>query len=225
MQQLFSQECLLCGAHATDGQLCPPCRADQPHHPQPACPICALPTTDGVTCGSCLKKPPAFDRTLAALSYAFPVDAMIHAYKYAGNLALLDALTEPLIQLAITQAKPDLLIPMPLHPARLRERGFNQAHEIAKTVSRELAIPLDGRGCRRILDTQPQAGMKLKERARNLRGAFSCDLDLTGMRIALIDDVMTTGASLNELAKAVRARGAAQVSTWVVARTLPHKAG
>ena len=222
MQQLFSRECLLCGAQAADGQLCPPCRAAQPHHPQPACPTCALPTADGVTCGSCLKKPPAFDRTLAAFSYTFPVDTMIHAYKYAGNLALLDALTEPLIQLAITQAKPDVLIPMPLHPARLRERGFNQAHEIAKIVSGKLAIPLDGRACRRVLDTQPQAGMKLKERARNLRGAFSCDLDLTGVRVALIDDVMTTGSSLNELAKAVRARGAMQVSAWVVARTLPH---
>lgn len=222
MQRLFSQECLLCGAQAADGQLCPPCRADRPHHPQPACPVCALPTASGETCGACLKKPPAFDRTLAAFSYVFPVDAAIHAYKYAGNLTLLDFLAEPLIHLAAAQAPPDLLIPMPLHPARLKERGFNQAHEIAKLISGKLALPLDGRGCRRILDTRPQAALKFKERAGNLRGAFSCDVDLTGKQVALIDDVMTTGASLNELAKAVRAQGATQVSAWVVARTLPH---
>lgn len=222
MRRLFSQACLLCGAHAGDGQLCAPCRAALPLHPQPACPRCALPTAGGETCGSCLKKPPAFDRTLAAFSYSFPVDALIHAYKYAGNLALLDLLTEPLIHLVMGQSLPDLLIPMPLHPARLKERGFNQAHEIAKRVSAHLAIPLDGHACRRILDTRPQAALKFKERARNLRGAFSCDVDLTGKRVALIDDVITTGASLDELAKAVRARGAAQVSAWVVARTVPR---
>lgn len=222
MQQMFTQECLLCGAPAADGQLCPPCRADLPHHPQPACPVCALPTAGGKTCGNCLKKPPAFDLTLAAFSYAFPVDAVVHAYKYAGQLTLLDFLTEPLIHLAAAQNKADLLISMPLHPARLKERGFNQAHEIAKLISDKLAIPLDGRCCERVLNTKPQAGLKLKHRARNLRGAFTCNRDLSGKHIVLIDDVITTGASLNELAKAVRAQGAAQVSAWVVARTLPH---
>ena len=222
MQRLFSRECLLCGAQADDGQLCPPCRDSSPLHAQLACPICALPTSGGEICGNCLKKPPAFDRTLVAFSYVFPVDAVIHAYKYAGNLALLDFLTEPLLHLAAAQSRPDLLIPMPLHPARLKKRGFNQAHEIAKGISGKLAIPLESSLCCRILDTKPQAGLRFKERAGNLRGAFSCDRDLGGMRIALIDDVMTTGASLNELAKAVRSRGAAQVSAWVVARTVPH---
>ncbi len=111
---------------------------------------------------------------------------------------------------------------MPLHPARLKERGFNQAQEIARQVARRLAIPLDAHACRRLRDTPPQATLKLKKRAANLRGAFSCDLDLSGKRVALIDDVMTTGASLHALAQAVRAKGATQVEAWVVARTLPH---
>lgn len=222
MQSLFSQECLLCSAQAAAGQLCPSCRASLPHHPQPACPVCALPTAGGAICGNCLKKPPAFDRTLTAFSYVFPVNALVHAYKYAGNLALLDFLAEPLIHLTAAQNRPDRLIPMPLHPARLKERGFNQAHEIARLLSAKLAIPLDGRSCRRIVDTRPQASLKFKERAGNLRGAFSCDSDLSGKHVALLDDVMTTGASLNELAKAVRAKGAVSVSAWVVARTLPH---
>ena len=213
---------MLCGAQANDGQLCVPCRDSRPFHAQPTCPTCALPTSGGETCGNCLKKPPAFDRTLAAFSYAFPVDAVIHAYKYAGNLALLDFLAEPLARLALTQNKPDLLVPMPLHPARLKVRGFNQAHEIARLLSAKLSIPLDGSLCRRVLDTRPQAGLKLKERAGNLRGAFSCVGDVSGKQVVLVDDVMTTGASLNELAKVVRANGATQVSAWVVARTVPH---
>jgi ComF family protein len=222
VQRLFSQSCVLCGDHAGAEQLCAPCRADLPFHAPVSCPICALPTAGGETCGACLKKPPAFDRTLAAFSYLFPIDAVIHAYKYGGNLALLDLLAQPLIDLAIAHKKPDLLIPMPLHPARLKKRGFNQALEIAKRVSSQLAIPLDAHACRRLHDTPPQATLKPKERAGNLRGAFACDIDLSGKHVALIDDVMTTGASLDELGKAVRAKGAAHVSAWVTARTLPH---
>jgi len=202
--------------------LCPACRNALPYHPPETCPSCALPTVGGATCGHCLKKPPAFDCTVAAFSYTFPLDALIHSYKYAGNLTLLDLLAEPLAARAIAQRKPDLLIPMPLHPARLKQRGFNQALEIARQVAQRLAIPLDSRACRRLRDTPPQASLKLQQRAANLRGAFSCEIDLRGKRVALLDDVMTSGASLHELAKTVRAKGAAQVEAWVVARTLPH---
>lgn len=221
-QRLFSQDCVLCGAHAENGQLCTPCRDALPYHAAPACPVCALPTAGGATCGACLKHPPAFARTLAAFSYAFPVDALIHTYKYGGNLALLDLLSEPLAARAMEHALPDLLIPMPLHPARLKERGFNQAREIAAALSRRLAIPLAAQDCRRTRDTPPQASLKLKERAGNLRGAFVCDLPLHGKHVALIDDVMTSGASLDALAQVVRRQGAASVSAWVAARTLPH---
>lgn len=176
----------------------------------------------GATCGNCLKHPPAFEHTLAAFGYVFPVDALIQAYKYGGNLVLLDLLSEPLAARAMEYALPDLLIPMPLHPARLKERGFNQAREIAAALSRRLAIPLAASACRRIRDTPPQAALKLKERAGNLRGAFVCDLSLHGRHVALIDDVMTSGASLDALAQAVRRQGAARVDAWVAARTLPH---
>lgn len=222
MQRLFSPNCALCGAAAGNGQICAACRNALPYHPAATCPSCALPTAGGATCGHCLKKPPAFDRSVAAFSYTFPVDALIHSYKYAGNLTLLDLLAGPLAARAIAQRLPDLLIPMPLHPARLQERGFNQALEIARQVARRLAIPLAAQACRRLRDTPPQATLKLKQRAANLRGAFACDIDLSGKRIALIDDVMTSGASLHALAQAVRAQGAVQVEAWVVARTLPH---
>ena len=118
---------------------------------------------------------------------------------------------------------PDFIAPMPLHPARLRERGFNQALEIARRVSNKSGIALLPGACKRIKDTPPQTGLPWREREKNIRGAFACELDLTGQHIAVLDDVMTTGATLNELARVLRKRGATEVSAWVVARTLREK--
>ncbi len=117
-------------------------------------------------------------------------------------------------------ALPDFIVPMPLHPARLRERGFNQALEIARGVSKKLSVGLLPSICRRIKDTPSQTGLPWKEREKNIRNAFTCEGDLRGSHVAMLDDVMTTGATLNELAKALRKSGAARVSGWVVARTL-----
>lgn len=128
-------------------------------------------------------------------------------------------LATPLAQLAAGHPKPDLLLPMPLHPGRLKERGFNQSLEIAKPISRWLDIPLAADACQRTRDTPTQTGLKWKERRRNVRGAFACDLDLSGKKIAILDDVMTTGATLNEISRVLKACGASEVSAWVVART------
>ncbi len=115
----------------------------------------------------------------------------------------------------------DLIIPMPLHPQRLKERGFNQSLEIARLLSKQLGIPLDYHSAIRSKYTPPQASLALKERAKNIKGAFAVNGDLVGKRIAIVDDVMTTGASLNELAKTLKQAGASHVECWVVARTLP----
>jgi ComF family protein len=219
---ILPHHCALCGAGTPNRLLCTGCDADLSHYRAPACPICALPTPGGQVCGACLQHPPAFDRTLAAFSYHFPIDRLLHGFKYSGNLALIEVLAKPLAQLAADHPKPDLLMPMPLHPGRLKERGFNQSLEIAKKISRWLDIPLSADVCQRTRDTPTQAGLKWKERRRNVRGAFACDLDLTGKKIAVLDDVMTTGATLNEISRVLRGRGAAEVSAWVVARTLPE---
>jgi ComF family protein len=158
---------------------------------------------------------------VAAYSYGFPVDALIHGLKYSGNLALAPLLAERLTQLAAERERPDLLIPMPLHRARLRERGFNQAIEIGRIVAAGLGIPLEADICRRIRDTAGQTGLNWKDRRRNVRGAFACDKDLAGRRVAVLDDVMTTGATLDELGRVLRRAGAADVGAWVVARTPP----
>jgi ComF family protein len=217
---LFTQDCLLCGAPAGLEPLCPPCRQDLPWHDAPSCPVCALPTSGGETCGACLKRAPAFSRTLAGFDYAFPLDALLHAFKYGSRLDVLDVLAPPLARRVGLAPPPDMLVAMPLHPARLRQRGFNQSHELAKALSRLHGIPLATEICLRVRDTTPQASLAWKERAGNIRGAFACHGNVSGKRIAVVDDVMTTGASLDELARTLRRAGAADVEAWVVARTL-----
>lgn len=199
--------------------LCPGCLADLPRLATPRCPVCALPTAMGEICGGCLKHPPAFDSTRAVYRYAYPLDALLQHYKYGQGLHLADFLAGQLAG-QITD-RPDLILPMPLHPRRLQERGYNQAGEIAKRLARRLDLPVSLTACTRAKDAPPQASLPLKERRKNIRGAFECDADLAGKRIALIDDVMTTGASLSELAKTVKQAGAVEVQAWVVARTLP----
>lgn len=216
----FPSACLLCSARSTRS-LCPGCHADLPWHRQPHCPQCALPTPDSQLCGACLKHPPAFDRTHAALVYAFPLDQMIPRLKYHSQLAIAPVLGACLVEAVAAAPRPDRLIAMPLHPARLHARGFNHAAELARVVSTRLGVPLDSGSCRRMRDTPPQVALKYDARRRNVHGAFGCTGDVRGLHVALVDDVMTTGASLDELAATLKGVGAREVSCWVAARTLP----
>jgi ComF family protein len=180
--------------------------------------VCALPTFEAALCGQCLKKLPHFAHTEAAFSYQFPLDKLIQDFKYRHNFALANAFAERLAR-RVT-ARPDCLVAMPLHPARLRERGFNQSHELAKCLANQLNIPLLGDACQRVRNTAPQASLKWKERRKNIRHAFTCNEEVRGKHVAVVDDVMTSGASLNELAQALKQAGASEVSNWVVARTV-----
>jgi ComF family protein len=216
-----SRACLLCGAAATARPLCDGCLDDLPWHHQPQCPQCATPTPAGQVCGACLKRPPAFDHTIAALAYTFPLDRLIPRLKYNGRLAVAPVLGECLVQAVESRPRPDRLIAMPLHATRIRERGFNHASEIARELARQFGLMLDTVSCQRVRDTPPQMGLKHDARRRNVRGAFSCSGDVAGQHIALVDDVMTTGTSLDELAATLKRAGAREVTCWVVARTLP----
>ena len=207
------------------GLWCEACDAALPYLGEPHCPVCALPTPAGEVCGHCLKDPPLFIRTTAVFGYAFPLDKLIQAMKYGEQLALANAFAEKLALRVNHSDLPDYIIPMPLHPAKLRERGFNQSLLLAAKTARELGIELLPNACQRVRDTPPQSALPWKERKKNMRDAFRCDVDLTGRHVALVDDVLTTGASLNALAGAVQKRGASGISAWVVARTLPHSGG
>ncbi|MGB8077670.1 MAG: double zinc ribbon domain-containing protein [Gallionella sp.] len=205
-----------------DGLWCDACNTALPYLKGPHCPVCALPTPAGEVCGHCLAQPPAFSRTTAVFGYAFPLDKLIHGMKDGEQLALADGFAKRLLQRIDKSDLPDYIIAMPLHPVKLRERGFNQSMLLAATVARELRLKLLPYACSRVRDTPPQSALPWKERKKNVRNAFSCDMDLAGKRIALVDDVLTTGASLNALAGAVQKRGAAEIAAWVIARTLPH---
>jgi ComF family protein len=170
-----------------------------------------------------LSHAPAYDHVCAPYTYAFPLDALVQALKYRGMLAI-----APLLGSAIASRlanhvgeRPDVIIPMPLADARLRERGFNQAQEIARHIATLTGLPLMSRACRKVRDTAPQAALPWKERAKNMRKAFVCDADFSGQHVAVVDDVMTTGATLNELARNLKLAGATRVTGLVAARTLP----
>ena len=218
----FSQDCLLCAAPNAQEILCAACVDHLPKLNAGCCPICALPTLGGLVCGRCVTHPPIFDATLALFDYRFPVDVLIQQLKYAGQFAVAPWLAEQVLMRLSGVPLPDAAVAMPLSRARLRERGFNQSAELAKPLCRKLNVPLLTDACERIRDTESQATLPWNGRAKNVRGAFACRVDLSGKHVAIVDDVMTTGATINEVAKTLKKAGATRVSAWVIARTLPE---
>lgn len=204
------------------GLWCAACDKALPYLVEKHCPVCAKPVSNGEICGQCLSHPPLFSDTTVVFGYSFPLDKLIQEMKYGEQIALAHAFAGKLSQRIDKNNLPDCIIPMPLHPARLRERGFNQSKLLAAGVAGKLGVKLLPAACRRVRDTPPQTSLPWNERNKNVHDAFCCDVDLTGKHVALVDDVMTTGASLNALAKAVQKCGATRISVWVVARTLPH---
>jgi ComF family protein len=218
---LLPQDCTVCGQHSGERLLCTACEADLPHLEAPLCPVCALPSAEGAVCGACQSTPPHFDATRAAFLYAFPVEHIVQGLKYRHHLPLAGWLAEALAA-RVAAAGIDCLIPLPLSAPRIKERGFNQAHEIARPLARQLGLPLVADACARVRDGAPQASLPWKERQANIRHAFECRSDLTGKTVAVVDDVMTTAATLNEFARVLKQHGAVRVENWVAARTLPQ---
>ena len=201
--------------------MCSDCRTGLPWLDCARCPQCALPTPGGQRCGQCLRKPPALDRSHCRLAYAFPLDRLILQYKYGHQLALAGPLAELLRDTAAGSAGVELILPVPLHPNRLRERGFNQTLELLRPWANRQALQADA--IQRTQHGAHQAALPWQQRERNIKGAFACaSADLRGRTVAIVDDVMTTGATLNELARTLKRAGAAEVECWVLARALPH---
>ncbi len=214
----FGGRCFLCRG-AARAVLCAACDADLPRLDAPRCPRCALGAPAGAVCGRCLARTPAYDATVAALAYEFPADVLVQALKFRAELALAPLLGALLAARIGGAERVDLVLPVPLAAARLRARGYNQALEIARPVARAAGARLEPRLAERSRDTASQMDLPHAERARNVRGAFRCTRALEGAAVALVDDVMTTGATLDELAATLKRAGAARVVNWVVART------
>lgn len=218
LDALLPRACLLCGDRACNA-LCDACTVDLPRLEGPLCPVCATPlATPAPACGSCLGSPPAFDATLAPLRYAFPVDRLIQHLKYAHRLACVEAFTHRMLD--APRPAGTLILPVPLSARHLQERGFNQALELARPLARALDLPLDATTLVRPRDTQPQSRLPWRARKSNVRHAFACNRDLTGMTVIVVDDVMTTGATLDAVARTLKDHGAERVVNWVAARAL-----
>jgi ComF family protein len=215
--RLLASSCLLCAAPAGRRSLCSECLEDLPWLDAAVCSVCAHPLPEPGLCGRCVAEPPHFDHVIAACRYAFPLDGLIQSYKYGGRLAAgpaLAALLAPRIR-----TRPDLVLPIPLSTQRLRERGFNQAFELARIIGKELNAPVDANLCIKTRDTAPQTHLPWKARRKNIKGAFVVLGNLDGRHVAVVDDVLTTGATLSELARNLKRAGAASVTGYVVART------
>lgn len=217
LDRLLPQSCRLCGLPSGKALLCAGCAAELPRLPAAHCPVCALPVATARVCGRCLKHPPAFDATLALWAYAEPADTLIHALKFHAHLPLAGFFGAQLAELDLPPM--DRLFAMPLHPRRLRERGFNQSVEIARALGRRCDIAFDPFALTRIHDTPPQRDLSWSQRRRNVRGAFALRTEVDGLHLAVIDDVLTTGASLHEVARVLKAGGARTVTNIVLART------
>jgi len=203
-------------ADSAPSAICPDCRSELPWLAAARCPRCALPIPDGGVCGHCPSM--AFDHTCAAFAYEGNLARLIVSAKFGGQWSLFPALAELL--LPEIDHPVDLIVPLPLHTLRLRERGFNQAQEIAAPLAHELRHPMETRLLTRIRDTEHQARLHLHARSRNMHKAFACNRRVDGLSIALVDDIMTTGATLNAAAQALKQAGAQRVDVWILARTL-----
>jgi len=214
------RSCLLCGAAtgSTD-PWCPDCGAELPRLAGTPCPICATPlAAPAPACGACLREPPAFDATLAALPYAYPVDRLVLGLKFGRRLAVADFLARTM--LVGSRPMGTLMVAVPLPKNRLRERGFNQALEIARPLARALSLPLVATDIQRPREAPPQSTLPWRVRRRNVRQAFVATRDFSGQQVIVVDDVMTTGATLDALARTLKDHGAMRVINWVASRAL-----
>ena len=207
------------------GRVCASCLA-RFAAPLPRCRRCALPALASVAvCGTCLTTPPPFDAALAAVDYRPPWDRLVTAFKFHGALDLAAVFADAIVGAERRRAAPTpaLVLPVPLGAARWRERGYNQAWELARRVARRLDLAAEPELLLRVRETAHQLALPLAERAGNVRGAFAVEprrrAELRGRHVAIVDDVMTTASTAAEIAGVVKQAGAATVEIWVLART------
>ena len=216
--------CVVCGLECSRPGICEPCKASLPWN-SCACGQCGLPlATEGdPRCGACLVKPPVYDSVVCPLLFRFPVNRLIHQFKFNRKLvagSVLGAVvTDKLLNHATSN--PDLLIPVPMHRYRLISRGLNPAYELARQFGKSLGLPLAVHDLQRARHTPAQSGLDAIGRRKNLKGAFRWHgADLKGKNVTLVDDVMTTGSTLAECSRVLKRAGAAQVTAWTLARAV-----
>lgn len=230
-QWLLPPRCIACGGSGGTQlnpqqwslDLCTACHEQLPVN-RHACQCCGLPlpsTQCKLICGSCLKRPPPYQLSFCAYEYAYPIEHLIRRLKYGGAMAQARVLSCLLAQYLRDQhrsAWPECFIPVPLHPARYRARGYNQVIELGRFLERELKITMRTDLLVRSRHTPEQAGLSRRERRRNLRRAFITTTVALPKHIALLDDVITTGSTVNELARTLKKAGVETIEVWGMAR-------
>ena len=213
--------CLLCGAGLPPGcaTLCPGCSADLPRI-DAACTRCGRKLPASALCGACAVRLPVYDRAIACFEYRPPVDSIIREFKYSGRLAWTPFLTDCMAASvrAAGSWRPECLVPVPLHWRRRYLRGFNQATELARGLGKIFVLPVDHGLVRRNRATPSQAELPAAGRRRNLRGAFTTSEACAWRRVAIVEDVITTGATVSELSRALKRAGVAEIRIWSIAR-------
>ncbi len=221
LRQFWPARCVACIGPATGRDLCAACAAELQRN-EPACPSCAQPLlVPAVACGRCLRKRPPFDAAWAPFRYAAPLDLLVQRLKFGADLAAGRVLGELWVDALAQRARradDAVLLPVPLARTRLAERGYNQALELARPLVRRFGLRLQPQGLRRIRPTDPQSGLDRRARQRNVSGAFAADPSLRGLHVIVLDDVMTTGATLAACARALNRVGVEQIEVWALAR-------
>ena len=219
-EALFPHHCALCDDPTDQRAVCPACDTDLPRYPH-HCRQCAIPLPPGQErCGRCQARPPAYQRVHSPFLYQPPIDLLIKRLKFNHQLhhaALLGDLLAEHLQHGLSHT-PDVIVPVPLHPKRIRERGFNQAQELARRLRRRLGIHIDNRLAIRRKHTDAQSAQKRRQRRANVASAFQVISNDLPEHILIIDDVMTTGATVNELARCFRRKGVKRIEIAVIAR-------
>lgn len=226
LELLAPSRCFWChGLVAAGHCACAACNAALPWNAR-ACRACSVPIAAGQAtsvCGDCLRDAPAQDRSWTAFRYEGPIAAAIVDLKFHGRLMPAHVVGRLMAQHLARRAEPlpDLLVPVPLSPARLRRRGYNQALQLGRALTGVLAVPLAAAAARRTRDTREQTRLDAAQRRRNVRGAFAVHAAaVRGRHVAVLDDVITTGATVAELAGALRAAGAVRIEAWAAARAV-----
>jgi ComF family protein len=219
-QWLLPWRCLLCGDAGAEGvDLCADCAAELPRNTS-CCAHCALPLpVSALQCGRCQRKAPPWDTAWAPFRYAWPLDRLETRFKFNRDLAAGRALTTMWQRENLPASLPDMILPVPLHQRRLRERGYNQAWEMARPLARSMGILCRHDVLQRVRHTDAQTGLDAAQRRRNLRSAFGLRQEVAlPSHVVVLDDVFTTGATLAECTRVLKQAGVSRVDAWALAR-------
>jgi len=222
--QLYSNllpiPCLVCGMASGNSVICLACNADLPR-PSLVCIRCGMPITHDALCGSCLVHPLNHDFCYSPFFYKEVIPRLISQFKYHNQFALTDFFAEQFLQYRGQDDLPALLIPVPLHAKKLRERGYNQSHEFAKSLKKLTNLPI-AHPVVRHKQTKSQTGLSVKQRKQNVKNAFRVIEPNLPEHVALIDDVLTSGQTANAITDSLRKSGVKTIELWTIARTIQH---